>query len=103
MTRNSIAFAALLLAHGIALADWPTDPAAPLFVGPLNNAFDERAGIRSGADGSVWLAWQEAYCIGDVLLQRVSIEGDLLAAAGLPIQQDPSCGFHLEPAMGVIG
>ena len=93
---------ALLVSAGSALADWPTDPATPLFVGPINNGFDERAGIRSGSDGSVWLAWQEAYCQGDLLLQHVTIDAELLAPNGLVIQDDPTCGFHLEPAMVVI-
>ena len=99
--RTPIALSLIL--SGTSVAGWPTDPASPLFVGPLNNAFDDRAGLRSGADGSVWLAWQDAYCVGDVRLQRVSIEGELLAPMGLAIQHDPSCGFHLEPAMSVIG
>lgn len=92
-----------LILSGTAMAGWPTDPASPLFVGPLNNAFDERAGLRSGADGSVWIAWQQAYCVGDVLLQHVDIDGNLLAPMAMPIQEDPTCGFHLEPAMAVFG
>ncbi|MEX0876275.1 MAG: GC-type dockerin domain-anchored protein [Phycisphaerales bacterium] len=103
MRRTITMLTTLLLAAGIARADWPTDPSGPLFVGPLTNAFNERAGILPGADGSVWLAWQEAYCIGEFLLQRVSIDGDLLAPMGIAIQEDPSCGFHLVPAMAVIG
>ncbi len=99
--RTPIAFTLIL--SGTALAGWPTDPASPLFVGPLNNAFDERAGLRSGADGSVWIAWQQAYCVGDVLLQHVDIDGNLLAPMAMPIQDDPTCGFHLEPAMAVFG
>ncbi|MCA9276912.1 MAG: hypothetical protein KDA29_12885 [Phycisphaerales bacterium] len=92
-----------LILSGTAMAGWPTDPATPLFVGPLNNAFDERAGLRSGADGSVWLAWQQAYCVGDVLLQHIDLDGNLLAPMAMPIQDDPTCGFHLEPAMAVFG
>ena len=92
-----------LILSGTAMAGWPTDPATPLFVGPLNNAFDERAGLRSGADGSVWLAWQQAYCVGDVLLQHIDLDGNLLAPMAMPIQDDLTCGFHLEPAMAVFG
>lgn len=92
-----------LISAGAAHADWPKDPSAPLVVGPINNGFDDRAGLRSGSNGSVWLAWQEAYCQGDLLLQHVDIEGRLLTPMGLDIQDDPTCGFHLEPAMAVIG
>ncbi|MEZ6164182.1 MAG: GC-type dockerin domain-anchored protein [Phycisphaerales bacterium] len=99
--RTSVALTLIL--SGTAMAGWPTDPASPLFVGPLNNAFDERAGLRSGADGSVWLAWQQAYCVGDVLLQHIDLDGNLLAPMAMPIQDDLTCGFHLEPAMAVFG
>ncbi len=92
-----------LILSGSAMAGWPTDPASPLFVGPLNNAFDERAGLRSGAEGSVWVAWQQAYCVGDVLLQHIDTQGQVLTPMALRVQEDPSCGFHLEPAMAVIG
>jgi hypothetical protein len=96
----------LLLAAGIAsptLADWPTSFGDPLYVGPLNNAFDERAQLHGSDDGSVWLAWQNNYCVGDVLLQRVTIDGDLLAPDAVAIQEDPTCGFHLPPLLIPIG
>ena len=102
-TRTSLVSVLFALSATSVSADWPTDIASPLVVGSINNGFDERVGIRSGADGSVWLAWQQAYCVGDLRLQHVSIHGDLLSPTGLAIQEDPTCGFHVEPLMGVIG
>ncbi len=87
----------------MALADWPTGTGDPLYVGELNNAFDERAAIAGAGDGSVWLAWQNNYCVGDVLLQRVGTDGGLLSPDGLAIQEDPTCGFHLPPLLIPIG
>ena len=87
----------------MALADWPTGTGDPLYVGELNNAFDERAAIAGAGDGSVWLAWQNNYCVGDVLLQRIGTDGGLLSPDGLAIQEDPTCGFHLPPLLIPIG
>ena len=95
----------IVLAVGAAWshADWPTTLGDPLYVGALNNAFDERAAISGDDDGSVWLAWQNNYCVGDVLLQRVGLDGGLLSPDGLAIQDDPTCGFHLPPLLIPMG
>ena len=92
-----------LVGSGSVGAGWPTDPGSPLVVGQINNGFDERAALRSGTDGSVWIAWQEAYCVGDVRLQHIDVIGELLAPEGIAFQPDPTCGLHLEPSMAVVG
>ena len=51
---------ALTCGAALAVAGWPTGVGDPLYVGELNNAFDERAAIAGADDGSVWLAWQAA-------------------------------------------
>ncbi len=105
MLTRPIAFS-LLVSVGCAShasADWPTSVGNPLYVGPLNNAFDERAALEGDLDGSVWLAWQNNYCVGDVLLQRVTLDGDLLAPDAIAIQEDPTCGFHLPPLLIPMG
>ncbi len=105
MLTRPIAFS-LLVSVGcasLASADWPTSVGDPLYVGPLNNAFDERAALEGDLDGSVWLAWQNNYCVGDVLLQRVTLDGDLLAPDAIAIQEDPTCGFHLPPLLIPMG
>lgn len=94
---------ALTCGAALAVAGWPTGVGDPLYVGELNNAFDERAAIAGADDGSVWLAWQNNYCVGDVLLQRVGMDGGLLSPDGLAIQEDPTCGFHLPPLLIPLG
>jgi hypothetical protein len=83
----------------LANADWPTVPDSPLVVGPINNGFDERAALVGAEDGSVWLCWQNNYCVGEVLLQRVTLDGGLLSPDAIAIQDDPTCGFHLPPLL----
>lgn len=104
MLIQSIAFSVLVAGSTSATyAGWPTNTGSPLYVGPLNNAFDERAELVGADDGSVWLAWQNNYCVGDVLLQRVTLDGQLLAPDAIAIQEDPTCGFHLPPLLIPIG
>jgi hypothetical protein len=96
-------FLSIALSSGLAHADWPTSPSESLYVGPLNNAFDERASLQGSDDGSVWLCWQNNYCVGDLLLQHVTLDGQLLAPQAMAIQDDPTCGFHLPPLLIPIG
>ena len=88
---------------GSALADWPTDPAAGLVVGAMENAFGPRQSIAAGDDGGVWVAWQDSLCIGSVRLQRIGVDGSLLSADGIDVQEDPTCAFHLPPVLEAIG
>ncbi|MEZ6242535.1 MAG: GC-type dockerin domain-anchored protein [Phycisphaerales bacterium] len=86
-----------------ALADWPTDPATPLVVGPAQLAFTPRLSVVTADDGAVWIAWQDSFCggadEGSVRLQRVALDAALLAPHGIDAQQDPTCGFVLPPIL----
>jgi len=86
--------------------DWPTDPNAPLFVGSAEGPDDGRLSIAVASDRAVWAAWQDPFCQGDLRLQRMAINGTVLAPGGLAVQPDPTCGFVTPPdlvpsAMGV--
>lgn len=82
---------------------WPTDPATPLIAGVVQGSFGPRISMESSEEG-VWLAWQDRFCLdGFVRLQRIAPDGSLLSQAGLEVQDDPTCGFMLPPAMTRIG
>ncbi len=87
-----------------ASASWPTSPDTPLILGNAPGAFGPRQSAATSADDqSVWLAWQDSFCIGDLRIQRIDTDAALLAPLGLPIQPDPTCGFLVPPHLAVSG
>jgi len=83
--------------------DWPTSPSDPIVLGSTEFSFGDRLAIASTDDHAVWFAWQDSYCVGSIRLQRLSSSGELLTPIGLPIQDDPTCGFLMPPVLAPIG
>lgn len=96
-TTSAVALAATALLFAPAHADWPTDAKSPLFVGSAQGPDQERHSIAVTGDEAVWIAWQDPYCVGDLRLQRVSLDAQVLAPGGIAAQPDPTCGFVLPP------
>ncbi|MFK7884410.1 MAG: GC-type dockerin domain-anchored protein [Phycisphaerales bacterium] len=88
----------------IAQAGWPTDPSESLVAGMIEGSFGPRLSLSASEDGSVWLAWQDQFCIdGVVRLQRIAPDGSLLSPLGLAVQEDPTCGFLVPPTLVQTG
>lgn len=101
--QHMIVGAAVFVLAGSASALWPTDPSSPLLIGTAEGSFDDRQSMVVADDGAVWLSWQDSFCVGSVRVQRVAVDGTLLATGGIPVQEDPTCGFLLPPLMVVSG
>lgn len=101
MMRQAFQHAPICLAllAAAASADWPTDANAPLFIGAAVGPDTQRHSITVTDDGAVWIGWQDPYCLGDLRLQRVSFQGDVLAPGGVITQPDPTCGFVMPPEL----
>ncbi|MDF1869186.1 MAG: GC-type dockerin domain-anchored protein [Phycisphaerales bacterium] len=91
------------LVAGAAAGGWPDDAGTPLVVGVMENAFGERQSSVVTDDGAVWYAWQDSLCVGSVRAQRVGFDGSLLSVDGVVVQDDPTCAFHVPPALLAIG
>ena len=91
------------LAASQARADWPTDPTKPIVVGPLERAFSQRHSAVTTNDQAVWYAWQDSLCVGQLRVQRLDHNGELLTPDGIEAQIDPTCGFHLPPLLAPVG
>jgi hypothetical protein len=86
-----------------ASADWPSGVGTSIDAGPINNFIGGEHAMVAGDDGSVWVSWQDSFCVGQLRVQRVGFEGDLLIPMGIEAQDDPTCGFFLPPSMTVVG
>lgn len=84
-------------------ADWPSGIGTSIDAGPIDNFIGGEHAMVSGHDGSVWVSWQDSFCVGQLRVQRVGFEGDLLIPMGIAAQDDPTCGFFLPPSMTVVG
>lgn len=85
----------------LARASWPTSPDTPLVIGNAGGSFGPRQSVTVADDQSVWIAWQDSFCVGDLRLQRIGTDATLIAPLGLPIQPDPTCGFLVPPYLTV--
>jgi hypothetical protein len=86
-----------------ARADWPSGVGTSIDAGPIDNFVGGEHAMIAGDDGSVWVSWQDSFCVGQLRVQRVGFEGDLLVPTGIEAQDDPTCGFFLPPSMTVVG
>lgn len=81
----------VLLTVSVTCADWPTDPAAPLEVGPADTSVI--LGHVVTPDGATWVAWVDSICLGDTRIQRIDSNGDVLAPGGMSLPHvDELCG-----------
>jgi hypothetical protein len=87
----------VLASTGIALADWPTDPASPLIVGNFQSLSEQS--VAATSDGATWVAWADSLCQGSFRLQRIEPDGSLLVPDGLVVQPDESCGNSFPPLL----
>ncbi len=82
-----------------AVADWPTDPSWALVIGEAEGVTGPRISIVEGADGGVWVAWQDSLFDGAIRLQSVGIDGVVLSPNGIAVQEDPNLGNTSPPML----
>ncbi|MGJ8636999.1 MAG: GC-type dockerin domain-anchored protein [Phycisphaerales bacterium] len=102
-TAAQVSAAICVLASTQAHADWPTDPSTPIIVGPMERAFSERHAVVTTNDQATWYAWQDSLCVGQLRVQRLDHNAQLLTPDGIQAQADPTCAFHLPPILAPIG
>lgn len=102
-TAAQVSATICVLASTQARADWPTDPSTPLIVGPMERAFSQRHSVVTTNDQAIWYAWQDSLCVGQLRIQRLDHNAQLLAPDGIQAQADPTCAFHLPPILAPVG